>query len=311
MYNLKPTFKSALSILVKIIVLLGAGYFIYSRLFESNHLNSGFNFTDLKMRFVKNKILFLLAISLSIFNWFLEILKWHILVNTQQKITFVAASKQSLSALTASMITPNRVGDYLAKSLYFDKKKTIKIIALNFIGHGFQLGTTILFGVIGLVYLSLNYPVKLSVNFKVVAFLSILFFIFLSFKKGRVWLKKIMDFYRNQPSNLFTKIGFLSVLRYLIFSHQFYLLSIISGLEIAYFPTMMAIFSMYLLASIWPSLSLTDWLVKGSAAIFVFGFLGVAPLLVMQVSLLMWICNFALPAVAGGYFVIRFKPAKS
>lgn len=311
MYNLKPTFKSALSVLVKIIVLLGAGYFIYSRLFENNHLNNDFNFADLKMRFVKNKILLLLAISLSVFNWLFEIVKWYVLVNTQQKMTFSTAAKQSLSALTASLITPNRVGDYIAKSLYFKKDKTKKMLALNFVGHGFQLATTLVFGAVGTIYLMYNYPFDISGNIVVIGLVLGGFILVLSFKKVRKELKKLLNFYKNQPSKIFFDVGMLSVLRYLIFSHQFYVWLVILGLKAPYLPLMMAVFSMYLLASIWPSLSLTDWVVKGSAAIFIFGFLGVAPLLVMQVSLLMWICNFALPAVAGGYFVIRFKPAKS
>jgi len=310
MYNLKPTLKSALSVLGKLIILIAAGYFIYSRLASDNYLNTKTVFNNLTNSFIVHKALFLFAISLSIFNWLLEILKWQILVNTQQNINFKTAAKQSLSALTASMITPNRLGDYIAKSLYFDKKKVKKIIALNFIGHGLQLGATILFGIIGLTYLSLNYPINFSLNFKILAIFGALILAIFSIKKGRIWLKKIVDFYKNQPANLFTKIEVLSVLRYLIFSHQFYLWSIILGLEIAYFPTMMAIFSMYLLASIWPSLSLTDWMIKGSAAIFVFSFLNVQPLLVMQVSLLMWICNFALPSIIGSYFVIQFEASK-
>jgi len=310
MYNLKPTFKSALSVLGKLIILIGAGYFIYSRLAGDNYLNTKTVFNNLTNSFIVHKALFLFAISLSIFNWLLEILKWQMLVNTQQNISFKTAAKQSLSALTASLLTPNKLGDYIAKSLYFDKKKVKKIIALNFIGHGLQLGATILFGIIGLTYLSLNYPINFSFNFKIITIFGALILAIFSIKKGRIWLKKIVGFYKNQPPNLFTKIEVLSVLRYLIFSHQFYLWSIILGLEIAYFPTMMAIFSMYLLASIWPSLSLTDWIIKGSAAIFVFSFLNVQPLLVMQVSLLMWICNFALPSIIGSYFVIQFNASK-
>lgn len=310
MYNLKPKFKSALSVLIKLIILIVAGYFIYSRLANDNDLNTENVFTNLTNSLIVHKGLLLIAISLSIFNWILEILKWQILVKTQQNTHFKTAAKQSLSALTASMITPNRLGDYIAKSLYFNKNKSKKIVALNFIGHGFQLGTTILFGVIGLTYLSLNYPINLSFNLKIIASLSSLILTVFSFKKGRVWLNKLLDFYKNQSKNLFAKIGILSVFRYLIFSHQFYLWAYILGFNMPYLPVMMAIFSMYLLASIWPSLSITDWVIKGSAAIFVFSFLNVPPLLVMQVSLLMWICNFAIPAIIGGFFVIQFKTSK-
>jgi len=292
------------------IVLVGAGYFIYSRLIENSDLNSSDILNNLKIIFLKNKILFLLAISLSVFNWLLEILKWHILVNTQQKITFTSAAKQSLSALTASMITPNRLGDYIAKSLYFERDKTKKILALNFVGHGFQLITTVVFGTIGLVYLTYNYPINISGNIVVIGLtLGGLILIF-SFKIARKGFKKGVNFYKNQSPKIFFKVSSLSVLRYLIFSHQFYVWLLILGLNTSYLPIMMAVFSMYLLASIWPSLSLADWLVKGSAAIYVFGFLGLSPLLVMQVSLLMWLFNFALPAVIGGIFVIQFKSAK-
>jgi len=310
MYNLKPEFKSALSTLIKLIILVGTVYFIYIRLAETRDLKGSIIYDNLKISFVKNKILLILALSLTVFNWLLEIFKWQILVNTLQNINFKTAAKQSLSALTASMLTPNRVGDYIAKSLYFNKNQTKKILALNFISHGFQLGTTVIFGMIGLVYLSLNYSLNLSLNVKVATFLGVSILVVLSFKKGRRWLDKLKRFYKKQPSKLFTKIGFLSVLRYLIFSHQFILLGYILGLNSFYLPTMMAIFSMYLLASIWPSLSLTDWVIKGSAAIFVFGFLQIQPLLVVQVSLLMWFFNFALPSIIGSYFVIQFKSSK-
>jgi len=310
MYNLKPTFKSALSALVKIIVLVGAGYFIYSRLFESSDLSSVTIINKLKISFLKNKIFFFLAISLSVFNWLLEILKWNILVNTQQKITFANAAKQSLSALTASLVTPNRLGDYIAKSLYFERGKTKKIMALNFAGHGFQLLITVVFGTVGLVYLTHNYPINISGNIVVIGFILGGIILVFSFRTARKGLKKLVNFYKNQPSKTFFKVSGLSVLRYLIFSHQFYLWLLILGLNKTYLPVMMAIFSMYLLASIWPSLSVTDWLVKGSAAIFVFGFLRVTPLLLMQVSLLMWFFNFAFPAVIGGVFVMQFKATK-
>jgi len=310
MYNLKPKFKSTLSALIKLIILIGAGYFIYNRLTDDNYLITENVFNNLTNSLIARKGLFLLAISLSIFNWILEIFKWQILVKTQQNISFKTATKQSLSALTASLLTPNRMGDYIAKSLYFDKNQTKKIMVLNFIGHGFQLGATILFGIVGLTYLSSNYTLNLSFNIKVMVFLGILILAVFSFKKGRVRLKKTGKFYKSQPKNLFSKIGVLSVLRYLIFSHQFYLWTYILGLGNSYLSVMMAVFSMYLLASIWPSLSLTDWMVKGSAAIFVFSFLNVPPLLVIQVSLLMWICNFALPAIIGSYYVIQFKSAR-
>ncbi len=75
---------------------------------------------------IKNKVFspknvtFLLI--LTIFNWFFEILKWQKLVKTIKNVSFFEALNQSLGGHTASLITPNRIGDYGAKVLYFTKQ---------------------------------------------------------------------------------------------------------------------------------------------------------------------------------------------
>ncbi len=313
MYNLKPEFKSALSILIKFIILVGAGYFISVRLINSQGLNSLIFYDKIKDLLNNHKLFFVLVLNLSLANWLLEIFKWQILVNTVQKISFKTSTKQCLSPLTTSLLTPNRLGDYVAKSLYFSKNKTKKIIALNAVGHGLQLAVTIIFGILGLVYLHINYPIRLSLNIKIIILILGISGLLLSLKIGHVWFRKLFNFYKNIHSKCFLKIGVLSLIRYLIFSHQYYILLLLFGLQTNYFASIMAVFSMYLLASILPSLSLTDWVVKGSAAVFVFGFLKVSALLVVQISLLMWLFNFALPAIIGGVYIIKFKinPSKS
>jgi len=310
MYNLKPTFKSALNTPIKIIILIGVAYFIFDRLVANKELNIMIFYNRLKDIFTQNKAVFLLILSLGIVNWLLEITKWQILVSTLQKISFRIAEKQCLSALTASLLTPNRSGDYVAKSLYFNKTQTKKITALNAIGHGLQLGITLIFGLVGLFYLNLNYPIKIFLNIKIIFGILAFIAIVLSLKIGRYYLQKLLLFYKNISIRNFFKVGVLSLGRYLVFSHQYYFLLLLFGLQMDYFTTMMAIFSMYLLASFLPSLSLTDWVVKGSAAIFIFGFLKVPVLLVLQVSLTMWILNFALPAVIGSFYIINFKVPK-
>jgi len=306
MYNLKPIFKSAFSALVKTLILLGAAYFIYSRLIKNNDIDGLIFYDNLKKIVVKSIPTFVLILSLSLANWLLEILKWQSLVSTVHNITFITAAKQCLSALTASLFTPNRLGDYVAKSLYFKGSKT-KIIALNSVGHGLQLSATIFFGLLGLAFLSSNYPIKVSFNTPLILLFLMLMLSVPAFKSGRFWARKLFRFYKNIKTKLLFKISFLSVLRYLIFSHQYYILLLLLGLQVGYITGMAAIFSMYLLASLLPALSIADWLVKGSVAVFVFGFLKVPALLIVQVSLLMWVLNFALPAIVGSVYIVKFK----
>jgi len=57
----------------------------------------------------------------------------------EQKIAFPQAYKQSLASLTAAIITPNRIGEYGVKALYFKRNFRKKIMLLNFIGNIFPL----------------------------------------------------------------------------------------------------------------------------------------------------------------------------
>ena len=74
-------------------------------------------------------------------------------VSSFTKISFSTAVEQSLGSLTASIFTPNRVGEYAAKCLYYSKEKTKKIIFLNFLGNSTQMIVTIFFGMIGVLFL--------------------------------------------------------------------------------------------------------------------------------------------------------------
>ena len=105
--------------LIKISLVVAAFYFIYQKLTK----NSDLDFTDFVQFFIEKRlfslktIIFLLI--LTIFNWFFEILKWQELVSSIKKISFKQALEQCLGSLTASLFTPNRIGEYGAKAIYF------------------------------------------------------------------------------------------------------------------------------------------------------------------------------------------------
>jgi len=72
-------------------------------------------------KFNKNKsvlgISFILL--LSVLNRFFEILKWQNLVSILKPISIFEATNQALSSLTAGLFTPNGIGEYAAKALFF------------------------------------------------------------------------------------------------------------------------------------------------------------------------------------------------
>ncbi len=177
------------------------------------------------------------------------------------------------------------------------------------------MSVTILFGVIGLVFITLNYEINLPI-FKVrrlVYYLAIFVAsafggrFFIAKKIRGFYVSKIINFIKNLPKLVVFKTFIYSVIRYLIFSHQFYYLLVMFGVEIDYETLIKLIFAMYLLASIIPSLPMFDWLIKGSVAVFVFGLVGINELVIVSITTIMWILNFAFPAIIGSYFVLNFK----
>ena len=110
MLSISHKAKQLLVLLIKLLIVGCAFYFIYDQLANNNQLNWVLFFE----KFNKNKsflgISFLLLLSL--LNRFFEILKWQNLVSFIKKISLFEATNQVLSALTAGLFTPNGVGEY-------------------------------------------------------------------------------------------------------------------------------------------------------------------------------------------------------
>jgi len=292
---------------MKFIIIIGAFYYGYEKL-ASNQLLS---ISQLKSQFTivfSNNIWVLISILLfTDANWLLEIFKWKTLASVEKKITFFEAYEQCFASLTASIITPNRIGEYGAKALYFKHGTRKKIMLLNLIGNLSQLSITLFFGLIGLIFLVRNFSFQIPKVNTLKFLLILLFFGLLFFFRKRISRFKIKKYLKRLSLKFYSKVIVFSFLRYLFFTHQFIYLLRIFGIETDYFTLLNLIFCMYLFTSIIPTLAIFDWVIKGSVAIWLFGFVGLNELTVVTVTTFMWILNFAIPSVIGSIFVLNFK----
>lgn len=316
MYNsLQYKTKQFLFLLVKLAIIVGALYFIYNKIVHNEHLDFYVFAQQLESKIFSNYGLLFTLLAFTILNWFFEILKWETLASFCQKISFFDSAKQSLSSLTASLFTPNRIGEYGAKAVYFGKGNRRKIMLLNLLSNINQMSTTVLFGSVGLIYFLSHFPVEIE-GFRLRKLVYILAFLIAfvffgkkyGFKKIRgFYIDKIISFVKSIPLKIHAATFFFSCIRYLIFSHQFYFLLYTFNVNIDYTTTMALISSMYLIASLVPSLAFFDWLIKGSVAVWIFSFVQADELIIISISLIMWILNFGLPAIIGSYFVLNFS----
>ena len=125
--------------------------------------------------------------------------------------------------------------------------------------------------------------------------------------RTKLKLFKISRFLKQIPAKIYIRTLGFSFLRYLVFSHQFYFLLRMFGIEIDYMILMNLIFCMYFIASIVPGLGIFDWVIKGSVAVWLFGFIDLNELTIISIATIMWILNFAIPALLGSIFVLNFK----
>ncbi len=313
MYNNLKKYKSTFILLVKFLIVSGAYYFISQKI-SNNDLfeNTGF-LTDSARDILDNPYVLFLLFLFTFFNWYLEILKWKTLVTSVKKITFFDALKQSFSSLTASLLTPNRIGEYGAKAVYYPKNKRYNILFMNFLGNINQMFMTVLFGSFGLFFLIRFLPISIKLSELQIFGALISFVLVLLFslsKKVKIYLNKITNLLRTVTPKIHFLNLFYSFLRYLVFSHQFYFLLFFFGADLDYFIAMPLIFTMYLLASIIPSFVFFDWLIKGSVAVSLFSVFHINEMLILSITGIMWLANFAFPSLIGSYFVLTFtEPA--
>jgi len=314
--NITSSYKSnqLLWLVLKLLTVILCCYFIFTNI----AFNEELKFIDFYTKminfgvFSSKNIIFMLFFT--IINHFLEIKKWKTLTKSVKKNSWFEATEQSLASLTFSIITPNRIGEYGAKVLYYPNNKRKQILLLNFAGNFYQLAITIILGMISLVYLC-EYAsfsiVSSQISIIIIIALPVVAAIFYSLKEKNStindWFSKIIELLSVKNNKI---VILISLLRYLVFSHQFYFLIQCFKLNISYLEAMTAISSVYLIASFIPILSLFDVALKGSVAIIVFSIFGIDSIQILSITTLMWLLNFAFPAIVGSYFIFQFNPEK-
>jgi hypothetical protein len=309
MISIPDKTKHFLVLLIKLLIVGGAFYFIYNQLAN----NSKLDWAQFLVLFKKNQsvagISFILL--LSILNRYFEILKWQNLASYIKPISVSEATKQVLAALTAGIFTPNGVGEYAGKALYYTKTETKQVVFLNLICNGIQMVLTVFFGIFGLLYFNAQYNV-ITTETVIILFVILILIFTLLFSVKKLTIKgysieKLIHKINKIPKSIHKKNIFLAVCRYVVFSHQYYFLFLAFDVDLPYLTLMAAITSVYFLASSLPTFQFLDFAVKGGVSIYIFGILDVNEWIVIFITTLMWFLNVVIPVIFGSYYVLNYK----
>lgn len=312
MITLSHKTKQYLLAALKVLLLAATFWYIYYKVTQANAQTLAAFLNAIQL---KNGFSILVFVVLAGANQFFEVLKWKTLVSEIESISFKTALQQSLASLTISMSTPNRIGEYGAKALYFPKHQRKQVLLLNFFGNIAQLLATFFFGIVGTLYVVQRYGIEISTT-KLVLLLVVLLGVGTLgyyFKEKQLLLKglsiaKVMKYISNIEGVRKLKVMLYALLRYVTFSCLFYLLLTFFGAKLPIFDAFLLIFAMYLLVSILPSIFIFDVILRGGVAVWLFTLAGVPELSILCTVLAMWLLNFVLPSLFGSYYVVTYKP---
>ena len=268
-----------LKLSLQIILTLGLIYFLWTRGDWSFY---PFEFPD-GFWFIVPVILLLTAL-----NWLLESEKWR-----QSNLNIVPINRrrslsETLQAHSIAIVSPLKLGEYPVKLSFYAKSQRTILAKNIFYNNLFQAYATVLFGSLAaLFFYRTLFPVD-PLWFLIALPVSI-------FLLHKLW--KLPQFWK-------LSLG-LSLGRYLIFSSAMALLIYVFQPETSLFEIYLGIALSYFILTVLPALSIFDWIAKTAAFVYIFSFIGVPKEVISICVGLMWVLNWALPAVLGALLFYR------
>ncbi len=303
--------------LVKWLIMSAAyGFLIYklAHIEYWNELQAKFAEPD----FYRTLILIFVLLLMPI-NWMLETVKWQLLCKNTIKLSFSQALKSVLAGLNTGYISPNRIGDFVGRILFFPSGKRVPGVFLSFLNSISQnIVLTVLGIVAAFIYFS-QHPFLPSINSYFAAvgagllLVVVLYFAFpgvFSKLKKENWSEKfksaIQGFSSFSSGELVSILG-VSLVRYLVFCFQFYLMLCFFGIEISWLEAAITIPTMYLLITFTPSFAAAEPAIRGSIAVLIFSVYSQNEVEIILTGILIWIINFVIPMIVGSVVVGKAK----
>ena len=268
-------------------------------------------------------LLLALILLLMPINWLLETWKWRNLIKREQEISFGRCLKAVMTGVTVGTITPNRVGEFAGRILFVEKENRTKASYLTIFGDTAQFCATLIFGIIGLLLIgnTHNESVPTSILIAIAASCTIIaIIVYMKFDNivtalsNTKFAQKRLAKYIPQcaiSNKLKLTTITMSMLRYAVFSVQFFLCLRFFGIDIAASDAFAAISCTYICTYLIPSIAAAELGIRTSFAIFFIEIFTSQETAITLASLLLYIINVGIPIITGGILLIGSNKTKN
>lgn len=261
----------------------------------------------------------LAAVALMPLNWLLETHKWQVLTSHLQPLSIGESIKSVLSGLAVSMLTPNRVGDFAGRIVWFKPENRTAGTMSAFVGGCAQMMAIALLGILAFCFKPVlpEFLEWFNLHSTITAIVLVILggvmcgaYFFIGAAATRFhfvswpWFERFVQAAGQHTKRQLAAALLLSVCRTAVFIFQLQLMLQSAGINIAAADAFRSIALMYCFVSIIPSFALAEWGVRGSMALLFIAPLGGLPTQIVAATVAIWLINVAIPATAGAIITI-------
>ncbi|UIR55424.1 lysylphosphatidylglycerol synthase domain-containing protein [Sphingobacterium sp. SRCM116780] len=312
--------KKYSGILIKMAVLLFAGWYIYQQLSDPNNLLKFKTLIDgIDPHYLWSTLG--LIVTLMLINWILEVFKWQYLSRRIERISFWTAFQSVFCGLTWAIFTPNRIGEYGGRVLFLKPENRAKGAVGMGVGLFAQLVLTSIAGSLSIAWFACTYldtPLSIEFGIWLLAVLYASGFLILYFNVnwidslvGRIkFLKRIKPFFSILEEYSFKElliVILISLARFIIFTSQYIILMLVILPQLPFVAMILMIFILFFVQAALPTLDIFDFSVRSFVAGNLYSYITNQELAVMAIVSCIWFVNLILPAVLGSVFVLKIN----
>jgi hypothetical protein len=262
-----------------------------------------------------------LLLAMMVLNWWLESVKWRRLVGRLEPMAGAKAFLATLAGTPIGLITPNRVGEFVGRVLFLNPGHRVEATFATVVGSIAQFVVTVVCGTLALALVLLRIApagpdpwmgglagacVVVSAGALVLYFQPwLLRPLVARLPVVRRWEAQARVLEQFGPGALLQVLG-LSLLRYAVFATQFIIvLAVLTQVPTGHAAAMVPV--AFLIATLIPSVMLTELGVRGSVAVAVLSTGEAQDQPVFLASVVLWAINVGVPAMAGALVLLTAR----
>lgn len=236
------------------------------------------------------------------FNFVTEAVKWKLLVEKNNPISFLKSLRSVFVGQAFAFFTPNRIGEYVGRTMFLETGNKAKGVAQMAWTSYAQLLVTIIVGTVALFWNSPFFP-WLKWASPLIAILAVIVFFY-----DRQWAGWMTFLNKLQiPTQSKITLLLLSFLRYGVFTFQYAWAAKMLGMDIPFWVLGSSIAVLFLFLSILPTISISELVVRGQLLLLILAPWYPNEGMIIVLSSLIWVVNFLIPAIIGACLLLGFR----